>query len=124
MIVASATVAGSPIDSNPLITQAWRPRHMTSPTGRLVSRMAVAATRSASSKSGIETRTYGPIPRSLRAAVQPRGFAPPNGLSDRAWAISQRCCCDARDVRASSVVMLRAICRLAPTHHSRVYCET
>ena len=35
---------GSPIDVKPLITQACRPRHMTRPTGRLVSRMAVAAT--------------------------------------------------------------------------------
>ena len=52
VIVAVGTTAGSPVDFDPLITQAWRPRHITSPTGRLVCRMAVAATRSASSRSG------------------------------------------------------------------------
>ena len=64
------------------------------------------------------------MPRSLRAAVQPIGLAPPNGLNERAWAIVQSSCWRARDVSFVPVDMLSAICRLAPTHHSSVYCAT
>src|ERR671912_298312 len=64
------------------------------------------------------------MPRSLRTAVQPRGLAPPNGLKLVSRAISHSRCWSARDVRESSVAMLRAIWMLAPTHHSNVYCAT
>src|SRR5215203_1970946 len=64
------------------------------------------------------------MPRSLRAAVQPRGLAPPNGLDERSRAISHRSPWSALVVRSWSVAMLSAIWRLAPTHHSNVYCAT
>ncbi len=64
------------------------------------------------------------MPRSFSVATQPIGFAPPKGLDDRSRAISQSRCWSRRDVREASVDMLTAICRLAPTHHSKVYCAT
>ena len=70
------------------------------------------------------TSWYGPMPRSLRAAVQPRGFAPPNGLNDRSRAILHSRCWSVFVVCSWSVDMLSAIWRLAPTHHSKVYWAT
>src|SRR5687767_13941047 len=64
------------------------------------------------------------MPTSLRTAVQPVGLAPPNGLKLRSRAISHSSCWSALLVCDSSVDMLSAICRLAPTHHSNVYWAT
>jgi hypothetical protein len=78
----------------------------------------------ASSKVGRLTNRYGPSPMSLSVAAQPMGLAPPYllGLRSRATAHSRRC---ERRVSFRSFLMIeRAIWRLAPTHHSKVYWGT
>ena len=70
-------VAGrSVVAWKPLITQAWRPRHTSSPTGRFVDRIAAAARCRASSRVIVPTSRYGPAPSSLSPADQPRTLAP------------------------------------------------
>ena len=122
---ASSCLRRLAVASKPVMTQAWRPAHMTSPTGRPVRWMASAARSTAASNDGRLTRRYRPRPRSVSAAAQPAGLAPPYGLPIvRSRAISHSRRCEARDSLRLPSMIERAIWMLAPTHHSNVYWRT
>ena len=76
LTVNRSFVAGLAVASKPDITQAWAPRHISSPTGRRVSASARAAVAIASPRVRTETTTYGPSPSSFSAPAEPSGSDP------------------------------------------------
>ena len=121
-------VAGFAVASKPDITQAWAPRHISSPTGRRVSAIARTAVAMASPRERTETTTYGPSPSSFSAPAQPSGSDPgPTSRSlesERARRSSWRCEGTAASRAQPGAIRFAIVWIAAGTHQSARACET